>query len=205
MNRFLLLFITPLFVPFSASLCAENNDYLPIGEGADWTMDLKMFQPDGKKLEGTGRRKIEGTVERDGKTYFKSKTWSEGVQPFSYEKLIRKDESGFYSIDEREPVPAEQTEVVLPLKVGASWETKMEGRTVQNKVVGIETVNIGDKTYEECFHIRMQTDDESYVEDYWEAPKVGSVKSIIRYPNGFKITLTLREFKRAAASPKQGP
>lgn len=177
---------------------AENSDYLPIGEGVEWIMDLRIFRLDGTKLEGTGYRRIAGTVQRDGKIYFKSRTWTEGVPPYSQEKLVRKDEHGFYTIDEHEPNPEEKTDVLLPLKVGASWKGVMDGKAVQHTVVGISTVNIGDKVYEDCFHIKAQTNDESYVEEYWEAPRVGNVKSIIRYASGVKIILTLREFKGAA-------
>jgi hypothetical protein len=178
------------------SFSAEENVYLPIGEGIEWVMDLKVFTPDGRKLEGTGHRKVQGTIERDGKTYHRSKTWSEGISPdISYTKLCRKDSTGFYMIDERDPNSIEQKEVVLPLKVGSTWETKSDGRVLQNSVVGVETVVAGNKTFENCFHIRVQSADGKQVEDFWEAPQVGCVKSITVYPNGGKIALILREFK----------
>jgi hypothetical protein len=62
-------------------------------------------------------------------------------------------------------------------------------------VVGLETVTVGKKTYKECFHIRVESADKSYREDYWEAPGVGNVKSEIVSTTMGKITLTLREFK----------
>jgi hypothetical protein len=124
------------------ALCrgAEDGDYLPIADGLEWIMDLKIVQANGKESEDLAHRKIEGTLERDGKTYFKYKSWNEGDPSASSETLIRKDESGFYFTSEIEAT--EQPVIVLPLKVGASWKTTMHGATFQNTVLGIEAVVI---------------------------------------------------------------
>ena len=59
------------------------------------------------------------------------------------------------------------------------------------------TVTIGEKTYENCIHIRNTTDKRGFQEDFWEAPHIGCVKSDSTYAEGIKISLTLREFKAA--------
>ncbi len=187
----------PLTCSAPAAIQAVTPDsYLPLRTGAEWTMDLVMIGPNGQELKGTGKRKVGDAVQRDGKTWFPVRTWAEGL-PFKPDssKLMRKDAKGFYSIDGRDPDGREQMEIALPLEVGQRWERSEGSRTLKEQVVGLETVTIGEKTYENCYHLRSESIDGSFQEDYWEAPGLGSVKSIILNGDGSKITLTLREFK----------
>ncbi len=105
---------------------------------------------------------------------------------------MRRDSTAWTHADK---AAKEQAEVVSPLKVGQSWERIAGPTTVKNVVVALETVTINEKTYDNCFHIRSTSADSSVTEDFWEAPKIGSVKSEILYGSGGKISLTLREFK----------
>lgn len=173
------------------------DEYLPMKEGNEWTMDAVITMPNGEATTATARRKTGTTEERNGKIYHRVLTSMEGPRPFSYTKLNRKDETGFYTLDPRDPNAKEQAEIVLPLKVGASWKRTSGPMNLTDTVIGLEDITVNGKTYEKCFHIRTSADDGSYTEDYWEAPNVGSVKSETVYGNGAKISLTIREFKAA--------
>ena len=161
-------------------------------------MTAFVTTPDGKLSEGIARRKIEGTVEKDGKTYFRTRT-SMDASPIKGEStmLVRKDEKAFYSIDESVPGSVEQVEIPLPLKVGATWTRKRGPLTITDTVMGLETVSISGRKFENCYHIRSIASDGSSSEDFWEAPNVGSIKSKIVYRNGMKITLAVKDFKIA--------
>jgi hypothetical protein len=175
---------------------ADQSEYIPVKPGSEWTMDVVLTGPTGKVNKAVGRRRIEDVVEKDGRKYVRSRTWMEGgPSPMEYTKLIRKDADGLHTIAEDGKNGKEQTEIPLPMKPGATWKCDARGVTLNETVIGIESVKIGDKTYENCFHIRIESADGMYREDFWEAPKVGGVKSEIAYGSGGKIALTLREFK----------
>ena len=171
---------------------AGDEEYLPLNEGDEWTMDAVVEGPDGKKKTATLRRRVGEQVERGGKVYRTVRTWSDNG--FDERKLMRKDEKGVHSITLNSEDQAEQVEMVLPLKVGQEWTRRWRGGEVKERVEKIETVKIGEKTYGRCYHIHSEAMDGSFWEDYWEAPAVGWVRSIASAGDG-KMTLTLREFK----------
>lgn len=179
-------------------------DHFPLREGVEWTMDIEVTYPDGQRLRGVGRR-VTGPAEvRDGKTYFRSRTWEEfeGQPRRERAKLMRKDANGLHSIDLSAETQKEEVEAALPLKVGSRWQTKHLHRMVLNhEVMAQDTVVIGGKTYANCFHIRTTSAAGDYIEDFWEAPDVGLVKSVVTM-TGVKVVLTLREFKSGKTTPK---
>jgi hypothetical protein len=178
---------------FSAS---AEGEYIPIAIGDEWTMAAAMVSPTGLITKGLVRRRIESAAEKNGKAYVRSRTWTVGMQKMTEStKLLRKDEKAVYSIDESNGDSTEQIEVVLPLKAGVTWQQTVGSKTMTNTVVGLESIEVSGKTYENCYHIRISSADGSYTEDFWEAPRVGDVKSIIAYGNGAKLTLTIEEFK----------
>jgi hypothetical protein len=173
-----------------------RGEYIPIAIGDEWTMAATMVSPTGQVTKGHVRRRIERATEKDGKAYVRSRTWTVGMQRMTEStKLLRKDEKAVYSIDESNGGSAEQIEVVLPLKPGITWQQTVGSKTMTNSVVGLETIEVSGKTYENCFHIHISSADGSYTEDFWEAPRVGDIKSIIAYGNGATLTLTIEEFK----------
>jgi hypothetical protein len=109
--------------------------------------------------------------------------------------LLRRDEHGVYSINEMIEGSAEQIEVSLPLEVGSTWQQLEGTKKMTHTVVGLDNLEVGGKTYENCYHIRISTDGGGYTEDFWEAPIVGNVKSVISFGSGLKITLTIKLFK----------
>jgi hypothetical protein len=187
------------FAVLSLSALAADIDqskYLPLNPGDEWIMDTVITTPKGKTVNATTRRKTGDTVVQDGKTYFRTSTAIEGVpKPVETIRLIRKDRTGLYSVPIGDKDAKEEREIVLPLVVGQHWQRTKDGQTVNESVIGVETVAIGEKTYENCYHIRTEIPDKGFREDYWEAPVVGDVKSELVYRNGTKITMTLREFK----------
>src|SRR4051812_513979 len=107
------------FVVIVASARADQGDYFPLASGMEWIMDLQVISPKGDKTNGVLHRKIGEAVEHNGKIYFRSHTWLEGGRPFpiDYTKLVRRDDAGFYSIDERDPKRVEKQGGKLPLEV----------------------------------------------------------------------------------------
>ena len=183
-------------VSAASSFAADQTDYLPLKVGNEWTTSAELTSPTGEKSVATGRRKVEEKVERTGKTYFRIRTKLEGgPTPMEYTRLVRKDETGLYTMADADKDAKEQREIVLPLKAGQKWQTTRGPKTFTNTVIALESVTVAGKTYENCYHIRTESSDKSYQEDYWEAPKVGNIKSEVVYDNGARMTLTLREFK----------
>ena len=193
------LTLTSCFALLESALAtdAEQKDYVPVREGVEWTMDVVMTPEKGEAIQATGHRKVTGSVQRDGKQYFRSLTSMEspGRPAREASKLVRKDENGFYTIDEQEKDATEQLEIALPLAVGHSWEYVVQGVKRKATVIAREDVVIGEKTYKDCYHVRTEGADGKVTEDFWEAPNIGSVKSIVVYANQGKMVLTLRSFK----------
>ena len=174
---------------------ASDDDYLQFREGDESTMDFVVVGPDRQGKKGTLLRMVGGEVKRDGKVYWKVRSWMrDGPFRFDESKLVRKDEKGVYAIDLKSEDQREQVEIVLPLKVGREWTRTWRGVEVKERVEKLETVKIGEKRYERCYHIHTEAMDGSFWEDYWEAPRVGWVKSVSAAAGGV-ITVTLREFK----------
>jgi hypothetical protein len=179
---------------------ADQSEYIILNEGREWLMDMNLFGADGK-LVGTNvaHRKLEALVERDGKQYFREHTWAEATPgPGELTRFVRKDDTGFYSINPQKNGESakEEREIVLPLKAGESWERGRPDARIKESVVGLEDVTVGSQVYKECYHIHSERTDSGMVEDYWEAPQLGCVKSEIRMKNGAKLILTLKELKK---------
>ncbi len=200
------LWLSPLVVAVAmlcsgraTSVAADQSEYLILKEGSEWIMDMKLFGPDGNII-GTNiaHRKIETPVERDGKQYFTEHTWTEKKPgPGELTRFVRRDATGFYSINPQKNGDSakEQRETVIPLKAGDSWERGEPGAVIKESVIGVEDVTVDAHVYKECFHLHSVKTDSGMVEDFWEAPQVGCVKSEIRFQNGAKLLLTLKEFK----------
>ena len=185
------------FVALIGSSRAAEDEYFPLASGMEWIMDLQVISPKGDTTNGVLHRKIGEAVQHGGKSYFRSHTWLEGGRPFpmDYTKLVRRDAAGFYSIDERDPKRVEKQGGKLPLEVGKKWENKVEGGVLQTTVLAKEDVTWGTNIYKNCFRIRITAEGSQYVEEFLEAPGVGSLKSESTRADG-KWILTLREFKR---------
>jgi len=192
-----------LFALCVPSFAAEPDqaDYFPMNPGDEHTMTVAMTNAKGQTEKMIAHRKIEAeagkvSVEKNGKTYLRLRTWMDGG-PLSvkHTRLIRKDDQGLHSVADERGNAAEQLEVPMPLKPGNSWKYEDNGMIHTASVIAIETVIVGERKFENCFHIRSETVGGTFREDFWEAPKVGTVKSEIAYSNGVRITLTFREFK----------
>jgi hypothetical protein len=201
-------------VVFLALACAapvraadvDPAPYFPAVTGNDLTMDVIITSPDGQVRNAIGRRRTEGPVEKDGKTYVRTRTWMEGLTTGEKNEstvLVRRDAKGVYDILETAKTPKEQVEVQFPLQPGATWTREDDRGEMTVTFVGVELVTINARKYENCLHFRTKRADGT-VEDYWEAPKIGNIKADIVVPGGVKVAVTLREF-RPAGSEKAAP
>ncbi len=179
----------------AAPMPVNQADYFPLAVGHEWYMDGVKESPSGQTWRGTAHREIEKTVEREGQTFFLSRTSLEfpPAAKSEYTKLVRKDAAGFHSLREEDPAASEQIEIPFPLTAGRQWERWDGPEKTQDEILGSETVEIGGVVFRDCCHIRSRSA-HGMVEEYWEAPKVGNVKSIITFPSGTRVTLTLHEF-----------
>jgi hypothetical protein len=162
----------------------------------EWIYGFQVISTNGQPTNGVLHRKIGETVQHAGKTYFRSHTWLDGERPFhmDYTKLVRRDDAGFYSIDERDPKRVEKQGGRLPLEVGKKWENKVEGGVLQTTVLAREDVSFGGKVYTNCYRIRIASPSGEYLEEFVEAPGVGSLTSKAKRLDGTWI-MTLRGFK----------
>ena len=147
-----------------------------------------------QSLTGTVHTITEASVSKDGKEYFRQRLWSEGLpKKIELRMLLRKSEDGVYSLDEDHNATTEQTELTLPLRVGATWKRTMQGKHMTDTVIGMETVEISGKIYAKCW--RIQTISLGETEDVWFAPNVGLIKAEVTLANGLRISESLKEFK----------
>src|SRR5689334_3522363 len=102
--RSVLLLAACLVVPAAIAGSAQEA-YFPLAGGMEWIYGFQVISTNGQATNGVMHRKIGEAVQHNGKTYFRSHTWLEDDRPFhmDYTKLVRRDETGFYSIDERDP------------------------------------------------------------------------------------------------------
>jgi hypothetical protein len=187
------LCLLALFCLSSISLRADDLDYLMIQQGNEWIFDVVSVESNGATEKGTAHRILNEQVARDGRKYFRGRTTVQSSHPVEYSKLLRTDASGLYSISENGRGSREEHEIVLPFKVGDTWETGA-GAT-RNAVVAQESVTVNGKPYEDCFHIRSESKLVSI--DDWQARGVGMVRLNAIFKDGKKMTLALREFKPA--------
>lgn len=189
------LFLPVLLLCLGAT-ANDPNEYFPVRSGMEWVMDAEFKAPDGAITMGSAIRRMGETVERGGHTYIRSYSslMVQGRVIDEYTSLKRKSPSGVYLLHETSEERTEHLEVPLPLKVGSTWKTNGRMALMTQTLVARERVEVGGKTYEDVYHFRMWNADKSYVEDYWEAPGIGSLKAVIKMGGG-TITLSLKEVK----------
>ncbi len=179
------------------SMASAADVYFPLANGMEWIYGFQVIPLKGDTTNGILHRKIGEALQHNGKTYFRSHTWLEGGRPFAmdYTKLVRRDDTGFYSIDERDPKRIEKQGGRLPLEVGKKWENKVEGGILQTTILGKEDATFGTNVYKNCYRIRIASPGGEYLEEFLEAPNVGSLESEIHRADG-KWIMSLREFKK---------
>ena len=174
---------------------SRRIDYEPLADKYEWTMNAAFVSTNGKTASSTMHRKIEGKVLQGGKTYYRCHNWSEGgPTKIDFIALTRKDDSGVYTIPDGDVDAKEQMTMKLPIIAGQTWEILRKGESINFTVIGIETVTVDDKVYENCFHVRSDSKRHNSSEDDWEAPNIGTVKSHVIFPSGTTLTLTLTDF-----------
>ena len=168
---------------------AAQDAYFPLAIGQETTL------ADTGDSQYEIHTNIVAMVEKNGKSYFRSREWRPNT-PGEFTELLRKDEHALYSVDEGLH-STEQVKFTLPLKVGSTGQRSYGRRTEKYAVITLETVEIAGKTYENCYHIQTIVTDArvTYTVDSWEAPHVGTVKSITTDRNGRRSTEVLKEFK----------
>lgn len=182
----------------SLAFASDKPQYGTLVVGDEMVMDVTLTFS-GKSLNGSARRKIEASEQHNEKAYFRVVSILEiGPTPQTVIKLMRRDDTGVYSIDPTKTNAAEELELSLPLEIEKHWTKTFQGRATTHTVLAIETLNTNGKAYSDCAHVRSVGTDGS-TEDYWEAPGVGAIRSVIVYPNGMRMELNLREFKSGRA------
>jgi hypothetical protein len=174
-----------------------GDSYFPFNIGDEWTSAITIAVPKVNASAVVGfHQKTESIVERNGKTYFRSRNWWD-IQPDNHETitLSRKDAKGIYGIDENSKDAMETLFIPLPLNVGAKWDTIVGSKTVTDTVVAVEDVEVSGKTYKKCLHTHSSSSDGSSTSDSWRAAGIGDVKTVTVFDNGNINTQILKEFK----------
>jgi hypothetical protein len=182
-----------LFLVLAEVGISAEEDYFPLAVGDEWTM-ASAASIGGIQTVAV-HTKIERGVMINGKTYVRLHTWGDGLTPKDDKTALqRKDDHGVYFIDEKTKDAAEQVVCALPLKVGDSWQRVVGTMTITTTVVGLETVSVPGRIYENCLHLRLKIPGLSTA-DSWRAPSVGVVKSETVFETGLELSDVLTEFK----------
>jgi len=173
---------------------AAADDYEPLLAGQESVMTATIFSPQGSKRIGTGHQRVEAAALRNGKSYFRCHTWTEGwPQNLDINEMLRKEDKAIYHLDDQ-PNAVEAIALVLPLKVGSTWSSKTSNGTMNGTVVEMQDLTVNGKTYPKCFHIRTVAADGAFTEDFWDAPGIGTVKSDTIFKGGARVLLELNSF-----------
>jgi len=181
---------------FVTALRAESPDsaYFPMHVGDERVSKVVFLSPLGKVENSTLMVTVKETVEREGKTYYRGRIVMDGAYARDYTKLMRKDDSGVYSIDESKPDQKEVADLLLPLKVGETQEVEVNGEKMKVAILGKESTAAGDKTYEDCYHIKLTPPSGTFEREMWLAPNVGAVKMVTSFVNGGKMSVMLEKY-----------
>jgi hypothetical protein len=198
--RLLSLLLLPLFLVLARAQAADGPEtqshYFSFHQGDQWVLEVTLIAPDGKEMKATIHRRIGEEVQRNGKTYFRFYDHRDEPTKMEHTFLRRRDAIGVFSLDDGDEEAEEQPDALFPLQPGQSWEAKDKDGGVKVSVVGVESVTIEGKSYENCFHIRF-VHENGNIGDQWEAPDFGPVKYIGRKLDGTKGVFALREFRPA--------
>jgi hypothetical protein len=113
--------------------------------------------------------------------------------------FTRRTREGIYVIEGARDQP-EHIETRFPVKVGTSWTRVSPKTSVDNKAVGLETVQLGDNIFHQCLKIdftsRGALGQPSCQGSEYLAPDVGLVKMVTTCDNDVTMTISLTKYKR---------
>jgi hypothetical protein len=194
-----------LIVAWCGSRAWAEEDYVPLALGTQWTMTLTDVSPKGQTTSGTYREAITGTVKMNGHKYFRleqSVKWKspapkvDDVKRATHIALVRKTPSAYYSTEQTGTGLKEGVIYQLPLKSGVTqnvnWASKNRNRKIT--ILGKETINVSGHTYKDCYHVRVVYA-VGNIRNLWLAPGIGRVLVKTVYPDGYKTTFALAEYK----------
>jgi len=158
-------------------LLAETN-YFPIITGHKWTMNAHFES--GKDIEqGHAYHEILEKEKIKGKEYYKqiNTIIVKNKEISRLESYTRIDETGLYMLSGKDKV--EYLDTPLPIKVGNNWKYTAYEDEFTVKVIKIGKVEVNGVTYENVAHLHKLNKKGNYKEDYWIAPDLSTIKSII--------------------------
>ena len=188
-----LILMMVLLIP-SVAVRANDEEYFPLAKGNERIAEITTRLPDGTSETAKVHGTVVEAVERDGRTYWRVKNEISGDMQSTWTVLNRRDDSGVYVVFEQFADAKEQRAIVFPLTVGSTWEFNNANKMNRVTVAGFENVTVGNRTYQKCVHLHMESED-GKIYERWSAPNVGEVKAEVTYPNGSKSLMTLKEFK----------
>lgn len=178
-----------------AELDAANPEYCPGKEGSEWIYTYDTYSADGSKRSGLMHRILGRAVVVDGKTYNEESILPNGRPQANVPKILRrKDENGVYTRS-TELSAAEVLSCKLPLEIGARWKAGKR-RDEIHTVTTVESVTVHGKLYEQCYRISVRNTSGDLIQEYWEAPDVGNVKTVASKLDGSKTIIQLREMRK---------
>ncbi len=173
----------------SAKQVLNSVDYFPlsIGKRLEYSfIASNTFKSDRGKMV----MKIDEKEIINNKEYYKMiLVYSEipGAEAETY--YCRKAQDGIYAIDGKNKLSPEYLYIKLPLEVGVTWKSFTPNGVIDNRVEGIETLELVDKKYKDCLKITFNKEnaDNGYI---YLFKGIGAVKQVILI-NGTTLDYTL--------------
>ncbi|HUY92926.1 MAG TPA: hypothetical protein VMV10_29620 [Pirellulales bacterium] len=177
-------------------------DYLPLSADSRWIYDVTIDLPVVGSQKASAVTKVEGSVEIDGKTYYKVVMQVSGapVNP-KHVAYFRPTAQGVFQILEGEEEHGEWLYLPRRLEIGQKWSAETGESKFEFEVAGRRDVDCLGKTYENCVQIVVEMHGKfgSMKQEQWLAPGVGPVKQVDHHTL-FDSTAVLKN--RVASEPQ---
>lgn len=191
---------TILIAPLAAlilSACSApgGSDYFPLGKGAKWDYSMTYMVALGGTGQARATSRVTGTIEVNGKTYYRVVTIYQGLPGASQDTVLyRRDDDGIYAIDESDSSRTEYLAMTSKLLPGTTWQIATPNRTLTSRIEGFETVDVRKETFHDCLRVSYKgsvSGHDTEGEDYY-AKGVGAVKGSQR-GTGFALDYHLSD------------
>ncbi len=181
--------------------CSRSNEegYFPHPrDGSRWEYKLEYMAPLLGVRSGKMLVRVDGTEPIGDHTYFKYVSVLSGIPGAEPEVwFYRRSPDGILRIDGKHRDGPEYLETPFPLEVGNTWAVNGPERQAEYRVEAIETLELFDKTYDECLKISYTSTEglDHFQGTLYLAKGIGLVKETA---SGVGVTfeVTLEKYER---------
>jgi len=188
--------ILPLILAIPLAGCAQTKNFFPENKvGTTQEYSIEVQSPFSGNQTGKVTTRLVGEETINNKKYYRIVTAFSGMpgldQQVGYERWAA---DGVYAIDGQHKATPEYLDFPQPVGIGKKWISNDPDGKKEEEAVSLETVLIGDKTYDGCLKVsyKQQTPNGIMEGTEYYAPGVGLVKSVA-HGGGTNITMTLQK------------